>query len=114
MRFLRETPPLGATLGRCEVEYAAALILLGLLHVLGRAWSESITESELGSALSEQFAAGIEPVRSWGRNPFLRPDFDALVARGLAERVDSPEGHVLTLTPAALERVAAHIQPEGA
>lgn len=109
MRFLRETPPLGGTLGSCEIEYAAALVLL-VLHRLGRSWSESVTTNELCMLLSEQFGAGAEPIRSWGRNPFLRPDWDGLVERGFAQRDESPDGYALTLTPAALDRVAAHLE----
>jgi hypothetical protein len=109
VRFLRETPPLMATLGRCEVEFAAALILYGL-HRLGRAWTEPVTAKDLGKTISDSAGAGLEPIRSWMRNPFLRPDWDDLVKRGFALRDETPDGDVLTLTPEALERVAGHIE----
>jgi hypothetical protein len=111
MRLLRETPPLKATLGRSELEYAAALILCAL-HRLGRAWTEPLSAKEIGATLSDAFNAGEQPICSWARNPFLRPDWDGLVERGFAQRDETPDGDVLTLTPAALERVAAHLEPD--
>lgn len=111
MRFLVETPPLTGTLGRCEVEFTAALILFGL-HTLGRPWEAPITAKELGKVISDALGAGTEPIKSWARNPFLRTEFDGLVQRGFALREETPDGDVLTLTPAALQRVARHLVPD--
>jgi hypothetical protein len=109
VRFLVEVPPLTATLGRCEVEFTAALILFGL-HTLGRPWAAPITAKELGKVIRDSLAAGTEPIKSWARNPFLRTEFGELVSRGFALREKTPDGDVLTLTPAALERVAGHLR----
>lgn len=114
MRFLRETPPLVGTLGRSEVEYAAALILFGLHH-LGRDWSAALREDELLGVLGK--AIDSDPVKSWRSNPFLQPDFAGLIAAGFAVSEASPEVDIgphssITLTPAALERVAEHIAKE--
>lgn len=111
MRFLVETPPLTATLGRCELEFTAALILFGL-HTLRRPWSAPIAATELGKVLSDALGSGTEPIKSWARNPFLRMEFDGLVERGFALREKTPGGDVLTLTPAALERMARHLVPD--
>ena len=111
MRLLRETPPLVGTLGRSEVEYAAALILYGL-HRLGRAWTAPLDEAELLSVLQADLALGRGPVASWTRNPFMPvPDFDSLVAKGFATR-DGGDVVAISLTPAALLRVAAHLMTD--
>jgi hypothetical protein len=109
-RFLTHAIPLGATLGKSEIEQAAALILFAL-HELGREWSAAVAEQEITSVLRAAFASDREPVRSWARNPFLRPSFYMLVQRGFATRGESPSGPTLTLTATALDRVAAHLVP---
>jgi hypothetical protein len=58
-------------------------------------------------------AADREPVCSWVRNPALRADFGGLVQGGFATCGESPLGPTLALTPAALERLAAHLVPVG-
>jgi hypothetical protein len=108
---LHEGLPLVGTLGKSGIECAAAALLFAL-HKLGREWSAPIAVSEIAQVLSAAIDAGEEPVRTWSRNPFLRPDWGGLVARGFALREQTLDGLVLTLTSAALERVAAHLVPE--
>lgn len=106
MRFLRESPPLTGTLGRVEREIAAALILFGL-HTLRKNWDEPIGGTALALLLKAAFEANQGPVRSWLTNPFLKPDFPDLVEQGFATLTEA-DGYALT--PAALERLAPHIQ----
>jgi hypothetical protein len=106
MRLLTQMPPLTGTLDKSEVEMAAALILFAH-HVSGREWSASVPAKELGKVVEEH--GDKPPLKWWITNPFLRPDFAELVERGWAVKQETPDGDVLTLTPAALERVAKHL-----
>jgi hypothetical protein len=106
-RFYREVVPLGATLGKCEIEYAAALVLFAL-HELGRDWTAAIAYTELGAVVGKALADDREPVRSWARNPFLRPDMRLLVTRGFAVELDAQ----IWFTPETIERFGRHLELE--
>lgn len=107
MLFLVQMPPLTGTLGKAELEHAAACVLYAL-HSLGRPWTEAILLKEVGIVIMESDS----PVaKRWKSNPFFRPRMDALVEAGFATREETPEGSKLTLTPLLLERVAKHIAP---
>jgi hypothetical protein len=107
-RFYRQAIPLGGTLGKVEAEAGAALLLFAL-HELGRGWTAPIALTELGELAGAALDAGTEPIRTWASNPFLFPDLAELERRGFAVRGDSPRGATLALTPAAIERLAAHL-----
>lgn len=107
MKLLTMMPPLAGTLGKVEVEIAAAIILY-VLYISGREWTSSVTEKDLVQTLDKY--GGSVPLRWWVTNPFLRPSFAALIESGWAVKEETPDGHVLTLTPAALERVASHLE----
>jgi len=74
--------PLGGTLGRSEVEFAAAIIVR-TCQANGDTWTP-VGRAEMAAVLHEDVETKREPVASWDRNPFLHPDFRDLVARGLA------------------------------
>lgn len=73
------TPPLTACFKKAEAECAAAL-LVWAMQKLGDTW-QSLTPRQLGALMTdEEFLK--EPLRSWNRNPFFRPDFPRLIADG--------------------------------
>jgi hypothetical protein len=78
--------PLSGTMGRSEVEVAAALLVMACVHH-GDQW-QALTLDQIADAIHARIKD--EPVASWNRNPFLRPDIDGLVAGGWVERT-SPE-----------------------
>lgn len=106
-RFYREAVPLGATLGKCEIEYAAAVVLFAL-HELGRDWTAAIAYTEIGAVVGKALDDDREPIRSWARNPFLFPDMQLLVRRGFAVELDAQ----ISLTPETIERVGRHLEHE--
>ena len=108
-RFYRQAIPLGGTLGKVEIECAAAVVLFAL-HELGREWTSPITYTEIGEVVGKALADDREPVRTWARNPFLFPDLDLLVRRGFAGELVAEIS--LALTPETIERVAAHLRTE--
>lgn len=108
-RFCRQAIPLVGTLGKGEAEVAAAVVLLAL-HELGRDWAAPVAQQEIDTVLSAALKAEREPISTWARNPFLLPDFDELVRRGFAVCGAGSLGATLALTPAALERLAKHLE----
>lgn len=79
------TPPLGATMQKCETECAAG-VLVRILQVRGEGWG-AIRLKDMGRILDDQLNAQTEPIASWGRNPFFRPDFQALLKQGYAAEI---------------------------
>lgn len=112
LRFMADAIPLGATLGRVEIELAAAVILFALRE-LGREWAAPISQKEIGTVVGKALEEGREPVRTWASNPFLFPDFDDLVRRGFAVRTEERGSPTLALTPEALAKIAPHLLPLG-
>lgn len=110
LRFERETPPLAGTLGRAEVEFAAALVLWALRE-LGRDWLAPISRKEFDDALAAAITSGRDPVWTWACDPKLRPHYAELVRLGLAVREETPAGDVLRLEPALIERLGDHLLP---
>src|SRR5690606_37075798 len=97
-----DTPPLTGTLDKVEIEFAAALMVQAL-KVLRLGWTP-ITARQLGAAIRSELNAGNEPIATWNRNPFLRPDFPGLVARGFAVK-SGPGDEMLELTHNCLLRL---------
>lgn len=97
------TPPLTATMGKTEVECAAAVIVFALARG-GDEW-RPITAKEVGGVIRHAMDNGVEPVKSWSSNPFLTPDFAGLIAGGFVTRTPSDDGAVLEFVPAAIERL---------
>lgn len=77
------TPPLVGTMERSEVEQAAAL-LVRTLQATTNTW-RGLQPKEIGEVIAGDLHADCEPVTSWNRNPFIRPDFPALVELGFAK-----------------------------
>lgn len=103
------TPPLGACFNKCEAECAAAL-LVWACQQLGDKWQRLPLRS-IGEAMHVAMSAEPipEPIKSWNRNPFFRPDFDLLTSGGFIEQseVDGEKGYVLT--PLFFERITRWI-----
>lgn len=88
--------PLGDTLGRFELECAAALVIWTLRRN-GNGWRR-VWHDEVEACLRADVLSGVEPVLSWCRNPFFRPDLVGLHARHFAIVTD----HAVELTELAL------------
>jgi len=98
-------PPLVATMGCAEAEFAAALIVRAC-HALGNAW-QPIAWKQIREVVLSDFDAKREPFASLIQNPFFRPDVHDLVERGCARWTtsdDSGEGSV-ELTADGLEKL---------
>lgn len=104
-------PPLGACFNKCEAECAAA-VLVWACQQLGDEW-QRLPVKTLGETLDVALKADPmpEPVKSWARNPFFRPDFDRLTADGFIERseIEGEKGYVLT--PAFFDRLTRWVRP---
>lgn len=96
-------PPLGDTMGKCEREVAAALLVL-TCELLGDAWGP-VTIEQVALAV----AHAIKTRQIWSdmaTNPFLKPDFHSLAKHGFA-RWSGIEGKgALELTAEGLERLS--------
>jgi len=88
--------PLGGTLGRSELECAAALAIWTLQRN-GDVWRR-VWHDEVEACLRVDAFSGAEPIRSWCRNPFFRPDLVGLHARHFAVVTE----HAVELTELAL------------
>jgi hypothetical protein len=110
--FLNAIPPLTATMGRFEREFAAAL-LVRACQVDGDAW-RGFTPAELGKVIARDLEAKVEPMVSWNRNPFLRPDFRDLVAQGFAACTDLDNGAPVEFTERGLEALRRWVRPGSA
>lgn len=88
--------PLVGTLGRCEREIAAALLVLACVHH-GDVW-QPIMPRMIGLALEAAIKEGRQPWKSLETNPFARPDFHDLIAAGYATGDLSVGGSAITLT----------------
>lgn len=69
-------PPLVATMERAEREHAACLIVRAC-QVLGDVW-KPIDLKELSGVIAADLEQGREPLASLNRNPFFKPDLQAL------------------------------------
>ncbi len=95
-------PPLAGTMGRAEVEFAAALIVRAC-QVLGDRWQPISWKQSV-----EAFKADRDAGREFGRlmeNPVFRPDAYDLVKRGFAQwgSTRSGEGDTVELTDKGFE-----------
>lgn len=96
------TPPLVGTMGRSEIEVAAAL-LVRTLQVTGNTW-RGVTPKEVGDVLAGDLHAECEPVTSWNRNPFIMPDFPGLLQEGFTKYSD-PESNAMEFTAMGLKAI---------
>lgn len=104
-------PPLTACFRKTEAECAAA-ILVWACQQLGDEW-QHLSCKTLSDTLGEALAANPvpEPVRTWGRNPFFRPDFARLTSDGFIEQseIDGEKGYLMT--PRFFEQLAPWVRP---
>lgn len=104
-------PPLTDTMGRSVIESAAGL-LVAVLALRGNKW-RPVLWSDVRDVMMAASAAG-EPQSGedtverfcWdvGRNPFIRPNFNGLVARGFATRDEATEA--IAFTPEGIAAMA--------
>ncbi len=73
-------PPLVATMGKCEREIAAAIIVRACQEN-GDTWAP-VSPVAFKNVMREDISAKREPLFSISTNPFARPDFTDLVATG--------------------------------
>jgi len=76
--------PLTDAFERSECEFAAGMIVLTLV-ARGNTWRR-IALAELRALAEEETAANRDPMTASACNPFIRPDFAALIGRGYADR----------------------------
>lgn len=105
--YLDSGPPLCATMGRSEREYAAAL-LVWACQQKGDRW-RPVNTTELEEMLFAARMLGREPVSSWLRNPFMKPDMRELADHGFARWLDD---HTIELTEAGIERLRRWVRAE--
>lgn len=98
--------PLVGTMGRTEVEHAAA-ILVRVCQVRG-AWG-AVTTGDVREVGLADVAAG-QPLASMWTNPFLRPEFGGLVERGFARWHGEPFKSPLELTDEGRARLGRWVR----
>lgn len=87
-------PPLVGTMKRSERELAAAMIVR-TCHVLGDTFAP-VTPDAINSVLAADVAGGVSPWVEIAGNPFLRADFNDLVAKGYAKHFEESGAYALT------------------
>lgn len=70
-------PPLCGTMGKSEIEYAAALYICACRH-FGDEW-QPLPPEKIGEAINADLDAKKDPLHSLRDNPFFRPDLHAFV-----------------------------------
>ncbi len=83
-------PPLTDTMGRAEVEAAAALIVR-VCQVREDAWQE-VEPIAVAEVIKDDLEAKRDLIHSMEKSLFIRPDFHDLVKRGFAEWAGVGEG----------------------
>lgn len=97
--------PLGNTMGKAEVEMAAALIIRAC-QLNGDTW-QSISGEDLLEVV-RLASAGNAPEKFWMENPFLSPDYQGLIERGFAALTDDGK---FELTQAGHDAIAVYRKP---
>lgn len=95
-------PPLAATFGKAEAEWAAACIVRAC-QFHGDTW-QPISAPQISEAIHSDIEAKREPFASLMRNPFFSPDVWKLIELGFARWVDR-EGGSAELLPPAIEAI---------
>lgn len=88
--------PLCNTMGKAEIEFAAALIVRAC-QALGDVW-QPVTLEEVARVIKQDVDQAREPFTSLMRNPFFKPEFWLLVERGFAKWLGEPGESALELT----------------
>lgn len=96
--------PLVATMGRAELEHAAAMIVRAC-QVSGDVW-QPIAPTRMGVVINDDLAAKREPFHSLNTNPFFRPDFRGLVEKGFARWTADGSGAPIELTAEGIARLS--------
>jgi hypothetical protein len=85
-------PPLTATMGHAEAEFAAALVVR-TLAVKGDTW-RAVGWREIEEVVTADMKGKVEPIGLLMCNPFFQPDIHDTVKRGFARWTDKPNGTV--------------------
>ena len=83
-------PPLTGTMGRCETECAAGMIVR-YCQIAGDTW-QRIRTKDMSSVMLRDVEEGNEPTKAWSTNPFFNPDMWGLVSGGFAVIDRDPDG----------------------
>lgn len=97
IRITGNAPPLCGSLGKAELEHAAACLIR--CYQIKNSW-DPITAQEFDEFITQDNAG---PLKLWILNPFFKPDFGGLITAGYARRVD--DGYALTSL--AVSKIAA-------
>lgn len=99
-------PPLVGTMGRAELEHAAALFVRTLAYH-GDEWG-SLSPDQMAEMIEADIEENRDPFFSLNTNPFFKPNFRALVASEFAEWEDQ-EARLARFTPAGREALRKYV-----
>src|SRR5260221_931353 len=103
---LNQIPPLTGTMERLECEAAATLMVRACV-LNGDRW-QVLKPQDIGAAIAHDLDNKLEPLWSLNTNPFWRPDFRALVARGFARWTTDEEHAPIEFTDKGLGALRAY------
>ena len=111
VNLLGSFPPLCATMGKTEVEVAAAY-LCRALSVKGNEWRpikwaeiSEVVKADIKTATGDKSQVLPKLFADLARNPFAVPDFHTMVAKGFARWLGEPGKSELEMTDAGRERL---------
>lgn len=96
------TPPLTGCFKKTEAECGAALLIL-YYQRHGDEWG-LVTPRQLGQSMNDEELEK-EPLRSWNRNPFFKPDLARLSNDGFITAIDGSQNQAIGFTELGLERL---------
>lgn len=103
--YLQKAHPLFNTFSKAESETAAAVMLVTMCA--RKSW-EAVSLLQCAAEFMRFAQADLEA--TWPLNPFLRPNFGALVDDGFAEWIGDP-GFCIRFTERGYERLAKWVRP---
>lgn len=109
--FIDPTFPLVATMGRAEIEHAAAC-LVRACQAFGDSW-RALPGTAVADVIEEDARKGRPPFGGRGgfaSNPYFDPDVPGLVGAGYARRIDDVEPLAYEFTPKGLEALRRHVR----
>jgi hypothetical protein len=93
--------PLVGTMRKAEIEFAAACLVRACV-MLDDAW-QAVPVKKLAALFQTDVEAGLQPMLSWSRQPFVRPAPALMVERGFAVWSDSDTGDAIAFTDQGIE-----------
>ncbi len=103
-------PPLTATMGHCETECAAGMIVR-YCQIVGDTW-QKIRTTNMAQVMMQDLDDNNEPVKSWSTNPFFNPDMRGLHRDGFAVIERDPDGvETIEFTATGYEALRRWVRP---